>query len=103
PYKGQEFDNLEEVFAFYNKYAKEAGYNIRIHSSQKSKDNNEILRKEYVCFKERKSLQSNACVGSGSKRRRPIVHDGCGAKLAVVKSKYGKYVSGFDNRITNCF
>ena len=45
-----------------------------------------------MCFKERKSLQSNACVGSGSKRRRPIVHDGCGAKLAVVKSKYGKYV-----------
>ncbi|KAH9703161.1 ras-related protein RABE1a [Citrus sinensis] len=61
-HKGQEFDNSEEVFACYNKYANE------------------------------KSLQSSACVGNGLKRRRPIVRDGCGAKLAVVKSKSGKYM-----------
>ena len=43
-------------------------------------------------FKKKKSLQSSACVGNGLKRRRPIVRDGCGAKLAVVKSKSGKYM-----------
>ena len=39
-----------------------------------------------------KSLQSSARVGSGLKRCRPIVRDGCGAKLVVVKSKLGKYM-----------
>lgn len=92
PHKRQEFDNLEEAFAFYNKYAKGASFSVKIHSNRRSKDNNNILRKEYVCFRKGKSLQSSACVGSGLKRCRPIVPDGCGAKLALVKSKLGKYM-----------
>lgn len=92
PHKGQGFDNLEEAFAFYNKYAKGAGFSVKINSNRRSKDNNDILRKEYVCFRKGKSLQSSACVGSGLKRCRPIVRDGCGGKLVVVKSKLGKYM-----------
>lgn len=89
PYKGQEFDNLEKNFAFYNKYTKEAGFKVRIHFSRRSKDSNDILRKEYMCFKEGKS---SVYVGSESNRHRPLIRDSCSAKLAVVKSKSSKYV-----------
>ncbi|KAK3229820.1 hypothetical protein Dsin_001701 [Dipteronia sinensis] len=53
---GQEFASLKEVLDFYNDYAKEAGFSVRVNSSKKSKDNIEIVRKEYVCSKEGKSF-----------------------------------------------
>ncbi|ESR36800.1 hypothetical protein CICLE_v10030197mg [Citrus x clementina] len=46
---------------------------------------------EYVCLKEGKTRRSNVFE---HKRRRVIIRAGCGAKIAVVKSKLGKYVVG---------
>ncbi|KAI9173939.1 hypothetical protein LWI28_009119 [Acer negundo] len=66
PKLGQEFLSLEEVLDFYNAYAKKkAGFSVRINSSKRSKDNNEILRKEYVYSKEGKTSTK---VISGRKR-----------------------------------
>ncbi|KAL5790438.1 hypothetical protein ACOSQ2_005326 [Xanthoceras sorbifolium] len=48
----QEFVNLDNVHAFYNIYAKEAGFSVRLGYSKKSKDTNIIERKEYLCYKE---------------------------------------------------
>ncbi|KAL5810893.1 hypothetical protein ACOSQ4_027461 [Xanthoceras sorbifolium] len=47
----QEFVNLDDVHAFYNIYAKEASFSVRLGSSKKSKDTNVIERKEYLCYK----------------------------------------------------
>ena len=48
----KEFGQLDDVHAFYNIYAKDAGFSVRIGSSKKCKDTNEVERKEYLCYKE---------------------------------------------------
>ncbi|XP_024043082.1 protein FAR1-RELATED SEQUENCE 5-like [Citrus clementina] len=89
PHKGQEFDTLDDAYEFYNKYAKEGGFSIRINSSKICKESNDIIRKEYVCFKEGQARQSKVV---NRKRRRGIIRGGCSAKLVVVKSEFGKYM-----------
>ncbi|KAH9679171.1 protein FAR1-related sequence [Citrus sinensis] len=89
PHKGQEFDTLDDAYEFYNKYAKEGGFSIRINSSKICKESNDIIRKEYVCFKEGQARQSKVV---NCKRRRGIIRGGCSAKLVVVKSEFGKYM-----------
>ncbi|KAL5811997.1 hypothetical protein ACOSQ3_026947 [Xanthoceras sorbifolium] len=49
-----EFLNLDDVHAFYNIYAKEAGFSVRLGSSKKSKDTNVIERRIFVL--QRKSV-----------------------------------------------
>ncbi|KAK0593930.1 hypothetical protein LWI29_030171 [Acer saccharum] len=88
PKVGQEFASLDEVHDFYNKYAKEVGFSVRISSSKKNK-NDEITRKEYCCFKEGTSCKGIPCE---KKRRRGIIRVGCNAKLAVVKTISGNFV-----------
>ncbi|XP_021823657.1 protein FAR1-RELATED SEQUENCE 5-like [Prunus avium] len=88
PKSGQRFESLDDAHEFYNNYAKEAGFIVRINSSRKNKETNEILRKEYVCSKEEVPVKG---VGE-KKRRRGITREGCKAKLVVVKLKSGTYV-----------
>ncbi|XP_058181190.1 protein FAR1-RELATED SEQUENCE 5-like [Rhododendron vialii] len=85
PKIGQQFDNLDKVFKFYNNYTKEAGFSLRIYSSKMNK-NKEIIRKEYVCFKEgvRKNSKAN-------KRRQGLTREGCRAKLSVMKNQLGEW------------
>ncbi|KAI5317754.1 hypothetical protein L3X38_037461 [Prunus dulcis] len=52
PKLGQGFESLDDAHEFYNNYAKEAGFSVRINYSRKNKETNAILRKEYVCSKE---------------------------------------------------
>ncbi|KAI5340051.1 hypothetical protein L3X38_019325 [Prunus dulcis] len=88
PKSGQGFESLDDAHEFYNNYAKKAGFSVRINSSRKNKETNEILQKEYVCSKEGMPAK-----GVGEKKRcRGITREGFKAKLAVVKSKSGTYV-----------
>ncbi|XP_058223076.1 protein FAR1-RELATED SEQUENCE 5-like [Rhododendron vialii] len=93
PKINQEFVNLDAVHKFYNNYGKESGFNTREHSSRKNGDK-EVIRKEYVCCKQGYSVPKKPVqINGSSKRRRGIIREGCGAKLAVVRSKSGdKYV-----------
>ncbi|KAK3204279.1 hypothetical protein Dsin_018325 [Dipteronia sinensis] len=88
PKVGQEFASLDEVHDFYNKYAKEVGFSVRISSSKKNK-NDEITKKEYCCFKEGTSCKGIPCK---KERRQGIIRVCCNAKLAVVKT-----ISGVNN------
>ncbi|KAK2652382.1 hypothetical protein Ddye_012238 [Dipteronia dyeriana] len=56
PKLGQEFASIDDVYEFYNQYAKEAGFSTRVNFSMKNKDTDEIVRKEYVCSKQGKSF-----------------------------------------------
>ncbi|KAF7139139.1 hypothetical protein RHSIM_Rhsim07G0162100 [Rhododendron simsii] len=48
PKINQEFDSLQKVKEFYNRYAKEGGFGTQEHSSRKRRDNeNVIVRKEF--------------------------------------------------------
>lgn len=88
PFQGQQFETLEEVYDFYNQYAREAGFSVQSYSSKKSKDG-EVIQKEYVCNKEGSWSTET---GSVVKRRRGVGKESCKAWLIVVKSKYGGYV-----------
>ncbi|KAF7140291.1 hypothetical protein RHSIM_Rhsim06G0088300 [Rhododendron simsii] len=93
PKINQEFVSLEAVHKFYNNYGKESGFGTREWSSRKNRDK-VVVRKEYVCCKQGHWVPKKSVLNIGSsKRRRGIIREGCGAKLAVVRSKSGdKYV-----------
>lgn len=84
PRKGQEFLKLDDVVAFYNAYAKEAGFSVRSWSTKKNKEGTEIIRKEFVCSKQGKCSR---VADVGKKGHRGSLAEGCNAKLAVLKSK----------------
>ncbi|KAI8563743.1 hypothetical protein RHMOL_Rhmol03G0132600 [Rhododendron molle] len=89
----QEFVSLDAIYEFYNNYGKESGFGTREWSSRKNGDK-VVVRKEYVCCKQGHWVSKKLVQIAGtSKRRRGIIREGCGAKLAVVRSKSGdKYV-----------
>ena len=89
PIKGREFRTLDDVQDFYNAYAKEAGFGIRNHSLKKRKGTEEIIKKEFVCFRQGKTERF---ADVNSKRRRGQLKVGCSAKLVVVKTKMGSFV-----------
>ncbi|KAK3182981.1 hypothetical protein Dsin_030267 [Dipteronia sinensis] len=90
PKLGQEFASIDDVYEFYNQYANEAGFSIKVNSSRKNKTD-EIVRKEYVCSKQGKSYVQE--VVSEKKRHRGIVRENCYAKLAIVRTTTGTYKS----------
>ncbi|KAM5581168.1 hypothetical protein ABKV19_010407 [Rosa sericea] len=97
----QEFETIDEVATFYNRYAKEAGFSIRSHSSATNKDNTQLMRKEYVCYKQGTSKVQ------GEKRKRGLPKVGCKARIAVVRKKEsGRYaisvfVEGHNHPLTS--
>ncbi|KAI8559418.1 hypothetical protein RHMOL_Rhmol04G0172300 [Rhododendron molle] len=89
PKMEQQFDNLDDVFNFYNNYAKQVGFSVRIHSS-KVKDG-EIIRKEYVCYKQgKRTPKSSENSEAPTIRRRGIIRTDCRAKLSVVRNNTGE-------------
>nr|XP_048334837.1 protein FAR1-RELATED SEQUENCE 5-like [Ziziphus jujuba var. spinosa] len=88
PKVGQEFELINGAHEFYIKYAKEAGFNVRSSSTKKCKDTNEVVRKEFVYFKEGVFF-----IKDGERKRcRRMTKENRKAKLAVVMSKMGKFV-----------
>ena len=87
PRLNQEFETIKDVAIFYNRYAKDAGFSTRSHTSAPSKDGTVLMRKEYVCYK-----QGNSKV-EGEKRKRGLPKVGCKARIAVKREKEsGRYV-----------
>jgi len=86
PYIGQCFDNLDEVYTFYNAYARNLGFGIRKNSSSKSKVSGNLIWKNYVCDKAgKKCIRSNDTSKVINLRRETRM--ACPAKLDVRKTK----------------
>ncbi|XP_060667202.1 protein FAR1-RELATED SEQUENCE 5-like [Ziziphus jujuba] len=84
----QEFESIDGAHEFYIKYAKEAGFSVRSSSTKRCKGVKEVVRKEFVCFKEGVSS-----IKDGERKRcRGMTRENCKAKLAMVRSKTGKFV-----------
>ncbi|XP_004291805.1 PREDICTED: protein FAR1-RELATED SEQUENCE 5-like [Fragaria vesca subsp. vesca] len=81
PTKNLEFRTLEELYKFYNKYAFEAGFSVRRSTTAKSKDDSEIIRQEFCCYKEGHSKKKTV----QPKKQKGIVRTGCLAKIVAVK------------------
>ncbi|XP_024178790.1 protein FAR1-RELATED SEQUENCE 5-like [Rosa chinensis] len=96
----QEFETIDEVATFYNRYTKEAGFSIRSHSSATNKDNTQLMRKEYVCYKQGTSKVQ------GEKCKKGLPQVGCKARIAVVRKESGRYaisvfVEGHNHPLTS--
>ncbi|XP_038698101.1 protein FAR1-RELATED SEQUENCE 5-like [Tripterygium wilfordii] len=83
PKIGQEFESLEEAQKFYNVYAREAEFRIRMSTTNRNKSN-EIIRKEFVCYKE--WTREKGELKSDGSRRRGTTTEGCKGKMVVVRS-----------------
>ncbi|KAI8568306.1 hypothetical protein RHMOL_Rhmol02G0188100 [Rhododendron molle] len=106
PKMEQQFDNLDDVFKFYNNYAKQVGFSVRIHSS-KVKDG-EIIRKEYVCYKQgKRTPKSSKNSEAPTIRRRGIIRTDCRAKLSVVRNNIGEgfvviqFLEAYNHKLTS--
>lgn len=74
---GREFESLEEVYTFYNNYAKEAGFSVRKEKSVYSKNSKQIRMKYFVCSKEGRT---KAVMSNEKKRCRVIDREMCEAR-----------------------
>lgn len=86
PKIGQEFEIIDDAFNFYKAYAKASGFSVRNWSVKKRPRSNEIIRKEFVCWKQGKgktiaNIGVTKCWGS--------IKENCNAKLVVVMSNSG--------------
>ncbi|GAV91317.1 FAR1 domain-containing protein [Cephalotus follicularis] len=93
PYLNQEFDDLDDVYTFYNCYALQEGFGIRRSSSSKSSVTGELIWKKFLCDKtgwraKNKEKEDGSEVVSQSREKR----DGCMASLNVHWKKHGTWV-----------
>lgn len=77
PYVGLEFDSAEDAQEFYNLYAAQAGFRIRIGQLYRSRVDGSVVSRRFVCSKE--GFQTNS-------------RTGCPAFIRVQKADSGKWV-----------
>ncbi|KAL5711408.1 hypothetical protein ACHQM5_021868 [Ranunculus cassubicifolius] len=87
PCVGMEFESLESTYSFYNDYAKFVGFGIRKRYVRRSRINNEIIGRTYVCCKEgQKHTIGNV------ENPRPNTRVDCKAMMRVKRDKNGKWI-----------
>ncbi|KAK8687996.1 hypothetical protein V6N13_086785 [Hibiscus sabdariffa] len=96
PTLDMEFTSEDDARNFYNAYAKQTGFSIRVNSYYRSKKDNSIISREFCCSKEgfRRGKHSKKLdSGDDTKRRRarPITREGCKALMTVRRRDNGKW------------
>ncbi|KAL6181451.1 hypothetical protein ACLB2K_048106 [Fragaria x ananassa] len=105
----QEFELIEEAYYYYNDiYAKAIGFSVRMSSNKKSKVTGEIIWKQFLCSKERKTDETYENTrrqhsSTMEERNCGIKHMSCKARLNIVfnKEKKNWCVSGFEEAHTH--
>ncbi|GAV79694.1 FAR1 domain-containing protein [Cephalotus follicularis] len=93
PYVGQEFDNLDDVYNFYNCYALQKGFGVIKSSISKSSATREVVWKKFVCDKAgwKKTIKEKRD-GSEVVQRHRETKVGCTTSLNVQWKNHGKWV-----------
>ncbi|KAK9040419.1 hypothetical protein V6N11_015579 [Hibiscus sabdariffa] len=95
PTLDMEFTSEDDARNFYNAYAKQTGFSIRVNSYYRSKKDNSIISREFCCSKEgfRRGKHYKKMDSEDTKRRRarPITREGCKALMTVRKRDNGKW------------
>ncbi|XAR72104.1 hypothetical protein NMG60_11018623 [Bertholletia excelsa] len=92
---GMEFESDEHAYAFYNKYAKLVGFNIRKDWVNRSKVHGLVVSRKFTCSKEgyRKKDKRDVNV----KKHRKETRTGCLAHMIITRQADGKYrISHFE-------
>lgn len=91
-----EFVSEDDARNFYNSYAKQMGFSIRVNSYYRSKKDNSIISREFCCSKEgfrrdKRARKMDSSDDAKRRRARPITREGCKAMMTVRRRDCGKW------------
>lgn len=101
PYEGMEFDSEESARVFYDAYATQVGFKVRVSSFIRSKRDQTIISRQLVCSREGFRSIKKSSEEAKSKRPRMITRVGCRAMIMVKKQTPGKWVISKCEKIHN--
>ncbi|KAL5701415.1 hypothetical protein ACHQM5_026753 [Ranunculus cassubicifolius] len=88
PFVGMEFESAEAAYLFYNDYARCVGFGIRKRFIRRSRSDNEVIARTYVCAREgQKYINKRA----PAENPRANTRSDCKARLAVKKTQNEKW------------
>ncbi|KAI3461795.1 hypothetical protein Pfo_018458 [Paulownia fortunei] len=90
PYVGMEFDSEEAAKVFYDAYATQMGFIMRVDAFRRSMRDGNVVWRRLVCNKE--GFRKCRPKRSESRKPRAITREGCKAMIVVKKEKTGKWV-----------
>ncbi|XP_043687172.1 protein FAR1-RELATED SEQUENCE 5-like [Telopea speciosissima] len=96
PTTDMEFASEEDARNFYNAYAKQMGFSIRVNSYYRSKKDNSIISREFCCSKEgfrreKRARKIDSSDDAKKRRARPITREGCKALMTVRRRDSGTW------------
>ncbi|KAJ4755699.1 Protein FAR1-RELATED SEQUENCE 5 [Rhynchospora pubera] len=93
PFIGMEFESEEAAKLFYMAYASQVGFSVRISKSRRSRNDESIIMRRFVCSKEGFHLKKSGDLDEGKKKRkRATIREGCNAMIEVIQKYYGRWV-----------
>ncbi|KAL5706913.1 hypothetical protein ACHQM5_025019 [Ranunculus cassubicifolius] len=87
PYIGREFESEHATYLFYGEYARHVGFGIRKRFIRRSKLNNEVIGRTYVCSREGLKLNRKEV-----DHPRPTTRLDCKAMMKVKRYENGKWI-----------
>ncbi|KAJ3672838.1 hypothetical protein LUZ60_006212 [Juncus effusus] len=95
PFIGMEFESEESAKLFYMSYASRVGFSVRISKSRRSRNDESIIMRRFVCSKEGfhlKKSNNNELDEGKKKRKRATIREGCNAMIEVIQKYYGRWI-----------
>uniref|UniRef100_A0A5B7ATD6 FAR1 domain-containing protein n=1 Tax=Davidia involucrata TaxID=16924 RepID=A0A5B7ATD6_DAVIN len=90
PYVGMEFESEEAAKVFYDAYATNLGFIMRVDAFRRSMRDGKVVWRRLVCNKE--GFRKFKPRRSENRKPRAITREGCKAMIVVKKEKTGKWV-----------
>ncbi|KAI3980275.1 hypothetical protein MKX01_029438 [Papaver californicum] len=91
PYEGMEFESEDAAKAFYDDYARQVGFIMRVMSCRRSEVDGRILSRRLGCNKEGRCVSIRGKHGP-LRKPRTSTREGCKAMILVKIEKSGKWV-----------
>lgn len=92
PFIGMEFESEEAAKMFYMAYASRVGFSVRISKSRRSRNDESIIMRRFVCSKEGFHTKKDNFDDGKKRRKRATIREGCKAMIEVIQKYYGRWV-----------
>ncbi|XLU29720.1 hypothetical protein S245_065786, partial [Arachis hypogaea] len=92
PYIGMEFDSEADAKNFYDEYARQEGFIVRIDKCHRSEIDNRIISRRLTCNKEGFHVRGKNDKVNPYRKPRVSIREGCEAMMMVKVNKCGKWV-----------
>ncbi|XP_058114875.1 protein FAR1-RELATED SEQUENCE 5-like [Magnolia sinica] len=84
---GMQFKTADEAYTWYNNYARQVGFSVRINGQEKSKRDGEVISRVFVCSREGKRRDKDVNREKRSKGEQVNTRIGCQAYLMVKRRR----------------